>query len=199
MTRTSWLIAFSDLAAVLAAFFVMLLAMSEFDAPNLDRLALVLGSNNGQWQTVPTAAAPPAPAMRRAPVDDDPARDYFATVLAERVARAGWPWTASSVSGGVALRQPLRDGGAVLPAEMVQYLVSTGYPVAVAAIFPADQGRRAGVYGVFDEGLKRAGELAGALNRSGIARAIPVETRFAAVSPPGALEIFLDTAREIGE
>jgi hypothetical protein len=196
MSRTSWLIAFSDLAAVLGAFFVMLLAISEYDAPKLDRLALVLGSNDGQWQTVAPDPGSAALAMRRAPVEADAESDYLATVLAERLARAGWPWKVVRLARGVALQQPIGDAAAAAPADMIQYLRSAGYPLRVAVILPASQGRRAGVLGVFDDGLRQAGGLAALLQRGGVDAAIPVETRFSPGETPAALQIILDVAPE---
>lgn len=196
MSRTSWLIAFSDLAAVLGAFFVMLLAISEYDAPKLDRLALVLGSNDGQWQTVAPDPGPAALAMRRAPVDGDAESDYLATVLAERLARAGWPWKVVRLASGVALEQPIGGVAPAAPTEMIQYLNSVGYPIRIAAIFPTSQGRRAGVLGVLDDGLRQSGGLAAQLRRGGIDAAIPVETRFSPDETPAALQIILDVAPE---
>lgn len=195
MSRISWLIAFADLAAVLAAFFVMLLAMSEFDAPKLDRLALVLGRNEGAWETV-RQEAPTAQAMRRIDDGDREARDYLATVIADRIARAGWPWALAEAPGGVVLRQGIRPDGPSVTADMIQYLNSAGYPISVTSVLPVSQSRRAGVYGVFDDGLKQAGVLAALLMRGGVGRDIPVATRFADDAQPAALEIVLDVAQE---
>ncbi len=94
MTRNAWLIAFADLSAVLCAFFVMMLAMSDFEAPALERIATVFGADEGTWVGERSEAVP-VPSLRRGGDDGAPQRDYLAAVLSGRLAQADWPWASA--------------------------------------------------------------------------------------------------------
>lgn len=195
MTRNSWLIAFADLSAVLCAFFVMILAMSDFEAPALERIATVFGADNGAW-VGDRAEVTPASALRRTADDGAPQRDYLAAVMSGRLAQADWPWNLSKRPGGVALVQIIPPGGAVLPADMAEYIGSLGYPVRIATIMAVNGERAAGTISDYDEGLRAAASLAKQLRTHGVGGAIPSAARYAADDAPHRIEIILDSGVE---
>lgn len=195
MTRNSWLIAFADLTAVMCAFFVMMLAMSDFDAPALDRIATVFGKDEGSWIGERQSAVPAA-AIRRVGEDGAPKRDYLAAVLTSRLDLADWPWTLQKRFDGVALLQTIPPNGPVLPVEMAEYIRSLGFPVRVATAMSAPSGKVTGTIGHYDEGLRTAALLADRLRRAGVAGAIPTSARFVEDNVPHRIEIILDSGLE---
>ncbi|WP_417516975.1 flagellar motor protein MotB [Minwuia sp.] len=196
MPRSSWLIAFADLSAVLCAFFVLMLAMSDFDAPALDRIATVFGKNEGEWARQRPEAVQPVGAVRRTAVDGEQAHDYLATVVEGRLRRGDWPWTVQRQADGVALHQTLQPGGARIPDEMASYLRSAGYPIRVSALIGGDGAQRARSVGAFDDGLRAAQALADRLVMLGVADEVPVSTRFSGDRSPMTIEILLDAGQE---
>ncbi|WP_416899750.1 MAG: flagellar motor protein MotB [Minwuia sp.] len=195
MTRSAWLIAFADLSAVLCAFFVLMLAMSDFDAPALSSLATVFGKDEGDWVADRPASGATAEGLRRTGADSEQT-DYLAAIAQDRIERADWPWTIERRSGSLALRQVLQPGGIDLPADMAAWLRTAGYPIAVAAVMSGRSARLAATQSAFDEGLRAAGALASELSRQGVARNIPVRTRFAAEPAPLTLEIVMRVGEE---
>lgn len=195
MTRSSWLIAFADLSAVLCAFFVMMLAMSDFDAPALERIATVFGDDEGSW-VGERRTDTPAPAIRRTDDDGAPQRDYLAAVLSGRLDQADWPWSLEKRRDGVALVQVIPPGGAALPAEMAAYLGSLGYPIRVATVMAVGGSGPSGTIGEYDDGLRSATGVADLLRRNGVRSGIPTAARYATDDAPHRIEIILDSGAE---
>ena len=195
MTRSAWLIAFADLSAVLCAFFVMMLAMSDFDAPALERIATIFGEDEGSW-VGERQVSDPAPAIRRTGDDGAPQRDYLAAVISGRLAQTDWPWSLVKRTDGVALVQVIPPGGVVLPAEMATYVGSLGYPVRVATVMSVRGSGPSGTIGEFDEGLRSAADVARQLKRNGVGGSIPTAARYATDDAPHRVEIILDSGVE---
>lgn len=195
MTRNAWLIAFADLSAVLCAFFVMMLAMSDFEAPALERIATVFGADEGTWVGERSEAVP-VPSLRRGSDDGAPQRDYLAAVLSGRLAQADWPWSLSKKPEGVALIQVIPPGGTVLPSGMAEYIGSLGYPVRVATVMAVNGDRATGNISDYDEALRAASRLASRLKEHGVAGAVPTAARYANDDAPHRIEIILDSGVE---
>jgi hypothetical protein len=186
------MIAFADLSAVLAAFFVLILAMSDFDAPAIDRIAAVFGSDDGDWQVVRGSPAEPVPALARSTEDALSDRDYVAAVLSDRIDRADWPWRLQTRARGIAIAQAVPPGGVEIPQDMADYLAATGYRVRVVHVGGDAVLRRTAAIGPYDDGLRAAESVASVLAGFGVRGPIPVSARFAADGRPASIEIVLD-------
>jgi hypothetical protein len=195
MSRNAWLIAFADLSAVLCAFFVMMLAMSDFDAPALDRIATVFGTDEGSWVGDRQTVAPQS-AVRRLGDDGAPQRDYLAAVMSNRLAHADWPWTLEKRTFGVALVQTIPPGGPVLPVGMAEYIQSLGFPLRISTVMSRPDGRIVGTIGDYDDGLRNASVLADSLRAQGARGPIPTAARYAEDDAPHRIEIILDSGVE---
>lgn len=194
MPRQSWLIAFSDLAALLTGFFVLTLSMSEFDTTKLQEIAASLGRNEGEWQRLTPAETEPNAALLRTLDGPDAASAYLAAVLARRARHEGWPFRVAREGSTVAL---ITAGDAAPPAGLAQYLGQVGYRLRVLAVFPESAAARADSFGVFDVGLERAARLADGLAAAGAGRDIPVETRIERNIHDFRLEILVEQPVEI--
>lgn len=195
MSRNAWVFAFADLSAVLCAFFVLILAMSDFDAPSLDRMETIFGKAEGTWVR-PEAQALSGEAIRRN--DDAELRDskYFTAVLRDRFARADWPWVVAENPGRLTLQQTLQPGGPIVPDAMVLYLQSLGYRFRTIVVMPRDSNRGDVSIGVFDDGLRVATDLADSLRSGGGIDQVPASVRFGADRSPPFVEIVFDQGLE---
>lgn len=195
MGRGSWLITFADLSAVLCAFFVLMLAMSEFDTPALDRIASIFGRAQGDWVRIETETER-NPAIERSGEVRDVESDYLAALMKERIARADWPWSVDRRPEGLVLTQAMQPSGPVVPDEFAQFLASIGGPLRVLAVLDVQDKRHAASIGAFDEGLRAAGELAERLARRGVGENIPAGVRLSLDKSLSRLEIILDSGTE---
>ena len=190
MSRSSWMIAFADLAAVLAGFFVLLLSMSNFDTPRVEDLLDDLGKAKGNWSLVRTEAPQPASGVLRDLQDLPGNTRYLATVIRAEAEAGNWPLNVRSTDLGVLLR-PRGDAEDLTPDFLPilgDYLSGSGLDVSVRALFPADAAARASGFGVYDVGLVRARDAARALG-AGLDGAVPIETRIDADLDTFRLEI----------
>lgn len=176
MSRSSWLIAFADLAAVLTAFLVLMLSMSEFDTPRVENLLDDLGTARGAWSLVQPAPPRPAAGVLRDLQEVPGNNRYLATVIRAEAEAGNWPMSVRATDHGVVLR-PAGTGqelDATLP-MLGDYLSGSGLEVSVRALFPAAAAERASGFGVYDVGLLRARSAARALG-DGVDRTVPIET-----------------------
>lgn len=194
MPRQSWLIAFSDLAALLTGLFVLTLSMSEFDTTKLEDIAASLGRNEGEWQHVMPADTDPNVALLRTLEDPEAASAYLAAVLTRRARDEGWPFRVAREGSTVAL---IVADDTALPAGLAQHLGQVRYRLTVRAVFPETAAARAEDFGVFDVGLERAAKLADALVAAGAGRDVPVETRVERNIHDFRLEILVEQPVEI--
>lgn len=177
MSRSSWLIAFADLAAVLTGFFVLMLSMSEFDTPRVEDLLDELGKARGAWSLVQAEPPLPATGVLRDLRDLPGNTRYLATVIRAEAQAGNWPLNVRSNDQGVLLRPTVTDERAAdfLPL-LGDYLAGSGLDVSVRALFPAEAEARASGFGVYDVGLARAQAAARALG-TGPDGSVPIETR----------------------
>ena len=183
MSRSSWLIAFADLAAVLVGFFVLMLSMSEFDVPAVEELLDRLGRMDGEWMAVNTVNLQPEASLLRGDEADITDIGYLATVLRTRAREAGWPVHVRKGDSSVVLT--VKDGGArdlsVEAADALEslgrYLGLVGYRVEVAIIYPESRAERALGFGVYDTGLAAAGEIVNRMHAGGLDGIIPIVNR----------------------
>lgn len=197
MTRTSWLISFADLSAVLAAFMVLILAMSDFDTPALDRLVQTLGKADGTWQDVQPATGTETPLLVRLDADRHGSGDYLARIIEQTLARTGWPWTLAATTDIVAIQQPASAAGADVPDAMVAWLISSGYAVQVDARLVSRKGQAVATRGRIDDGLKAAQDLADKLILDGVARDVPVAVSFPQGATQDVLRIVLKPRKAV--
>jgi len=195
MGKGSWLITFADLSAVLCAFFVLMLAMSDFDNPALDRIASIFGRAEGDWVRVDSSTEATT-AIERSGEPRDVESDYLATLMKDRIARADWPWAVERRPEGLVLTQAMQPAAPVVPEEFTQFLASIGSPVRVLAVLSIQDKRHAASIGAFDEGLRAAGHLAERLSRDGVGGNIPAGVRLSLDRSLSRLEIILDSGTE---
>lgn len=175
MMRTSWIVTFADLAAILAAFFVLYVSMTTVNADKAELLAQLFGRDEGQWQSLRPVAAPDVAAVERA---DDSALEtehYLATVIRERAAVAGWNVRVRSADGAVLLENL---DPAQIDSGLAEYLARLGLGLSVVALVPAGPGNDG--FGPHEAGLRQGAILAGALAVAGLSGRLPVVSRGAA-------------------
>lgn len=196
MNRSSWLMAFADLAAVLTGFFVLMLSMSEFDTPRVEDLLDDLGKAKGAWSLVQDEPPVPATGVLRDMQDIPGNTRYLATVIRSEAQAGNWPLSVRPTDQGVLLRPTGTDDSTAefLPL-LGDYLAGSGLHVSVRAMFPADAAARASGFGVFDVGLVRAQAAARALG-AGLDGSVPIETRVGAGLDAFRLEIAVRQPRE---
>lgn len=196
MSRSSWLIAFADLSAVLTGFFVLMLSMSEFDTPRVEDLLDDLGKAKGAWSLVQAEPPVPATGVLRDLGNLPGNTRYLATVIRAQAQAGNWPLNVRSADQGVLLRPTGTDQRAAefLPL-LGDYLAGSGLEVSVRAIFPAEAESRASGFGIYDVGLARAQATARALG-AGPDGSVPIETRIDAGLDTFRLEIAVRQPRE---
>ncbi len=196
MTRSSWIIAFADLAAVLTGFFVLMLSMSEFDTPRVEDLLDDLGAVNGNWSQVSANTSPPVTGVLRDLQDLPADSSYLATVIRGDAQAANWPLKVRATDQGVVLRP---DPGATDPFLLTlgDYMAGTGLAVSIRAVFPDSAVPRATGFGVYDVGLARAESVATALVNGGLPGPLPIESRIASDLDTFRLEIVVRQVLEL--
>lgn len=189
MSRSSWLIAFADLAAVLTAFFVLMLSMSEFDTPRVEDLLDDLGKAKGAWSLVQSAPPVPAVGVLRDLQELPGNNRYLATVIRAEAEAANWPLSVRATDHGVVLRPTgsPEQLNTILP-MLGDYLSGSGLAVSVRALFPAEAAERAAGFGVYDVGLLRARSAARDLGDR-VDGTVPIETGIVAGLDTFRLEI----------
>ncbi len=196
MNRSSWIIAFADLAAVMTGFFVLMLSMSEFDTPRVEDLLDDLGRVQGNWSQIRPETTPPAPGVLRDLQDLPADHSYLATVIRGEAEAADWPLKVRATDQGVVLRL----GPAVADPFLLtlgDYMAGTGFAVSVRALFPDSAVSRAAGFGIYDVGLARAEAVATTLANGGLRGPLPIESRIAPGLDTFRLEIVVRQVLEL--
>ncbi|MEC9346178.1 MAG: flagellar motor protein MotB [Pseudomonadota bacterium] len=170
--RSSWLVTFADLSAILVAFFVLYVSMTTVGAEKSDVLAQLFGRDEGTWQSVRPLDGPEAVAVSRADSSALETEHYLATVIRARAADAGWPLVVRSVEGAVligGLDPARRDPG------FAGYLDRLGLGMAIVARVPQDSGGDG--FGPHESALRLGSTLAMALKSGGVSGNLPVNSR----------------------
>lgn len=196
MNRSSWMIAFADLAAVLTGFFVLMLSMSEFDTPRVEDLLDDLGAVQGSWSQIRVDASPPVAGVLRDLQDLPKDNSYLATVIRGDAEAAGWPLKVRATDQGVILRPDAAVADPFL-LTLGDYMAGIGLAVSIRAVFPDSAAARASGFGIYDVGLARADAVANALVTGGLPGPLPIESRLSSDLDSFRLEIVVRQVLEL--